>query len=111
MAKVESLREQMPQVAALMDRLRATFGVANINAVIRAGIKGEPVFYASENGHTIGTKWPDPKPAAPVDLAGETNRERHYRQARENYAALMASGPAVQTSTHNVVPKGKGKRK
>ncbi len=108
MAKVASLKEQMPQVAALLDRLRDTFGVNNINAVIRAGMHGEPVFYASENGHTLGTDWPDP---TPVDMGKETARERHYREAKENYAALMASGPAVQTSTHNVVPKGKGKRK
>lgn len=50
-----SMRDQMPQVAELIDRFRAAFGEENINAVLRAGMRGEPVFYATENGHTVGT--------------------------------------------------------
>ena len=106
-----NLRDEMPQVAALIDRFRQTFGRTNIDDVIRRGIKGEPVFYASENGHTIGTDWPDAMPPQPAvaDPATETHRERHYREARENYQALLAGGPAVQTSTHNHVLKARKK--
>ena len=51
-----SMREQMPQCAAFIDSLRDAFGKDHIDGQIRAGMRGEPVFYASENGHTIGTK-------------------------------------------------------
>lgn len=51
-----SLREQMPVVSDWIDRMRDAFGKEHIDAQIRAGIKGKPVFFASENGHTVGTK-------------------------------------------------------
>lgn len=51
-----SLREQMPVVTEWVDSMRQVFGKAHINGQIRAGINGKPVFYASENGHTVGTK-------------------------------------------------------
>ncbi len=51
-----SMREQMPQCAAFIDSLRDAFGKEHIDGQIRAGMRGEPVFFASENGHTIGTK-------------------------------------------------------
>lgn len=53
-----SLREQMPVVAALIDEYRTVFGAASIDGVIRRAMKGEPVFYAQENGHTFGTPSP-----------------------------------------------------
>lgn len=49
------LREEMPEVAAWVDDLRKAFGEEYINKIIAAGMRGEPVFSASENGHTIGT--------------------------------------------------------
>lgn len=55
MAKKKDLREAMPVTAAFIADLRAVFGAGNINDVIRRGMAGEPVFYASENGHEIGT--------------------------------------------------------
>lgn len=51
-----SMREQMPTVAAWIDQMRAAFGKEHIDRQIQAGMKGQPVFYASENGHTVGTK-------------------------------------------------------
>jgi len=51
-----SMREQMPTVAAWIDQMRAAFGKEHIDRQIRAGMKGQPVFFASENGHTLGTK-------------------------------------------------------
>jgi hypothetical protein len=110
MAKT-NLRDQMPQVTALVDRFRTTFGRANIDDVIRRGMKGEPVFYATENGHTIGTNSPDvkPSPALVVDPADETARERHYREAKERHLAMMADGPApaVQTSARTFKTKAR----
>lgn len=55
MTKKWDLREAMPVTAALIASFREAFGVGNINDVVRRGIAGEPVFYASENGHTVGT--------------------------------------------------------
>jgi hypothetical protein len=51
-----SMREQMPVVTAWIDGMRAAFGTEAIDRQIKAGMRGEPVFYASENGHTVGTK-------------------------------------------------------
>jgi hypothetical protein len=51
-----SMREEMPVTAAWIDRLRKAFGAKHIDGQIRKGMKGEPVFWASENGHTVGTK-------------------------------------------------------
>lgn len=45
----------MPQCAAFIDQLRAGFGSELINDIIRRGMRGEPVFHATENGHTLGT--------------------------------------------------------
>jgi len=45
----------MPEIAALIDALRATFGKEVIDGQIRKGMKGEPVFWATENGYEIGT--------------------------------------------------------
>ena len=55
MSKV-NLREQMPLVTAFIDDLREAFGAEMINGQIRKGMKGEPTFWASENGHEIGTR-------------------------------------------------------
>lgn len=53
-----SMREQMPIVADWIDRMREAFGAEHIDGVIRRGMRGEPVFFASENGHTVGTPCP-----------------------------------------------------
>lgn len=52
------LRQTMPTVAAWIDQHRAVFGEADTNAAIRAGINGQPTFYARENGQAIGTPQP-----------------------------------------------------
>lgn len=51
----KSLREEMPETTAFIDSLRAVFGKEMINEQIRKGLKGEATFYASENGHVMGT--------------------------------------------------------
>jgi hypothetical protein len=53
-----SMREKMPLVSAWIDGLREAFGAQEIDGQIRAGMRGEPVFFASENGHTVGTPSP-----------------------------------------------------
>lgn len=50
-----SMREQMPEVAAFIDKMRDAFGKEHIDQQIRKGMRGEPVFFARENGHQIGT--------------------------------------------------------
>lgn len=59
--KAGSLREIMPTVAAFVDEMREAFGVDTINAEIRRGMRGEYGFWAKENGHEIGTRFPEPK--------------------------------------------------
>lgn len=56
-----SLRDDMPQVAAWIDQVRAVFctspeSLAGFNAQLRAGMHGQPTFYARENGRTAGTE-------------------------------------------------------
>lgn len=53
-----SMRQAMPGVAAWIDELRAEFGEEGINAQMRRGVAGEPVFWASEAGHVVGTPVP-----------------------------------------------------
>lgn len=53
----KSLRDEMPQTAAFIDSMRNLFGAESINQQIRAGLNGEPTFYAKEGGHELGTKW------------------------------------------------------
>jgi len=45
----------MPKVAAFIDSLRKAFGDEHINDVLKRGVRGEPVFFAQENGFEIGT--------------------------------------------------------
>lgn len=52
----QNLREQMPVVTAFIDDLRKVFGTDMINGQMRKGMKGEPTFWASENGREIGTR-------------------------------------------------------
>lgn len=47
----------MPCVTAFVDDLRAAFGAPMINGAIRSGMNGRPHFWASENGHELGTRW------------------------------------------------------
>lgn len=56
MSNAKPLREFMPETAAWIDQLRDAFGADVIVPIVRAGMNGEPVFYAIENGRTVGTK-------------------------------------------------------
>jgi hypothetical protein len=50
------MKDQMPICAAFVAECRELFGAESINPEIRKGMHGEPTFYASENGHELGTK-------------------------------------------------------
>ena len=52
------LRQSMPETTAFIDAMRDAFGPENINRSIKAGIEGQPTFYARENGQEIGTRAP-----------------------------------------------------
>jgi hypothetical protein len=53
-----SMRDAMPGTTAWIDEFRAVFGKDYIDSIIKRGMRGEPVFSASENGYTIGTPVP-----------------------------------------------------
>lgn len=53
----KNIRAEMPHTAAFIDALRDAFGADMINEQIRKGMRGEPTFYARENGHELGTPW------------------------------------------------------
>ena len=52
------LRETMPFTTSIIDDFRANWPEADIVAAVRAGIDGQPTFYAKENGVEIGARAP-----------------------------------------------------
>lgn len=54
-----SLRADMPLVTEFVDALREAFGRPAVDAAIRAGLDGQPTFWASEHGIEIGVRTPD----------------------------------------------------
>ena len=62
-----NMREFMPATAAWIDDLRSAFGAEAINSSIKSGMNGLPTFWASENGHEVGTR--DTRPQNYVDAA------------------------------------------
>ena len=69
------LRQAMPTVTAWIDGLRAAFGAEMIDAAIRAGIDGQPTFYAAENGIEIGTR-ADPGSAEAAGAASHAQQTK-----------------------------------
>lgn len=66
----QNLRAEMPTVAAWIDQLREAFGADQVNPSIKAGINGQPTFWAKENGQEVGTPQPTPKNATASDDDG-----------------------------------------
>lgn len=65
----------MPEIAAFVESLADAFGREYIEDLVRRGQRGEPTFYASENGIEVGTRSPQP---ATVWLCTEKElRNRH----------------------------------
>ena len=46
----------MPEFADFVVKLREAFGDATIDEAVARGKAGEPIFFAKENGRTVGTK-------------------------------------------------------
>jgi len=59
---MSNLRSEMPVVTAFIDEMRKAFGVDVVNQHIKRGMKGEQTFFATENGHTVGTAMNAPDP-------------------------------------------------
>lgn len=53
----KSMRDAMPGCAAIVDDLRAAFGVAEVDQWIRDGLR-QGTFHAVEGGHVIGKPVP-----------------------------------------------------
>ncbi len=49
-----NMREQMPQVATIIDAFREAFGTEVVDSAIRRGMRGGQGFHATENGHEVG---------------------------------------------------------
>ncbi|MDR5646767.1 hypothetical protein [Burkholderia cenocepacia] len=65
----------MPEVAAWVSSLRDAFGDAVIEEAIRQSKAGEPTFFASENGRTVGIPAPTSTNTWVVDRAVA---DRHF---------------------------------
>jgi len=63
------MREELPEIAAGLDSLRAACGADGINESIRAGMRGEPnKFVVLSRDRVIGTQFDNP-----VRLRGESS--------------------------------------
>lgn len=65
----------MPEFADFGVKLREAFGDAMIDEAVARGKAGEPIFFAKENGRTVGTKSVDDFNRWQVD---DSVRNRHY---------------------------------
>ena len=70
------LRLAMPRTAAFIDALREAFGARQIAAAIKAGIDGQPTFWARENGQEIGTRCPPPGASFSADQCLDAARPK-----------------------------------
>lgn len=69
---MSSMREKMPTVACWLDTRRRVYGEDYVNSVVRRGLNGEPVFYAQENGHTLGKLPKKTRYSVGLDKSGNT---------------------------------------
>lgn len=79
MNRPANLRQTMPAVAGWIDELRTAFGAEGINASIRAGLQGQPTFWASEGSVEVGTR--DTRTGITLD---QIRLEADDRQAEES---------------------------
>ncbi|CAE6807195.1 hypothetical protein [Paraburkholderia haematera] len=71
----KAVSHPMPEIAAFVAGMKSAFGEQEIDETIRRGRAGEPTFFASENGHSVGTARPVATNVWRVDGAV---RDRHY---------------------------------
>jgi hypothetical protein len=72
----------MPGTAAFIDACRAAFGAEMVNSQIRLGMQGAETFYASENGHEVGTKISAPKVFISADRMRILSKEEYFEITR-----------------------------
>ena len=48
----------MPFTTSIIDDFRTHWPEAGVVEAVKAGMQGQPVFHASENGHSVGTPLP-----------------------------------------------------
>ena len=65
----------MPETAAFVARMKSAFGEQEIDEAICRGKAGEPTFYVSENGRSVGTA---AAPATDAWRVDRSVRDRHY---------------------------------
>lgn len=70
------LRLAMPHTAGFIYALREAFGASQIDQAIRAGIEGQPTFWARENGREIGTRATPPGASYTADQCLAANLPR-----------------------------------
>ena len=90
--KKKPMRELMPETTAFLDMLRAEFPDAGINEAIRAGMAGEPRFWASENGHQVGTPIELGPDAYVLDAEALAVKAREVRAEAAARAASASKG-------------------
>lgn len=72
----KNLRQQMPQTAAIIDRMRTNLGKDAVDAILRKAMRGEAgCFYAYENGQSFGTPNTSVTSVAAWDKIGNPIRE------------------------------------
>lgn len=104
------LRQAMPETAALIDNLRAAFGAEMIDSAIRAGLDGQPTFWARENGQEVGTPQPpDEMPAVEPECLRCVHHSRPGLSA--GYCAARTDLPKAYGQDHPLhrLPADKGR--
>lgn len=81
------MRDKMPRIAAAVDALRQQWGRENVDQLMRRGMRGEPVFFACENGHTVGTPLVQPRARQAGWMRGDRRGDAPVRDP-----ALAADG-------------------
>lgn len=96
-AMSQSLRQQMPAVATWIDDLRQAFGADQINPAIKAGIDGQPTFWAKENGIEVGTPHPVAENATARDDDG---LPAHFCTGCRHHEPVVTTSGAIHRRCH-----------
>jgi len=97
----KSLRDEMPWTAGIIDELRQALGKDVVDGQIRKGMKGQPTFWASENGQEIGMRstaarslvsWDDRGISYSIDVPAGASIEEEFEIRR---AALVRANARV----------------
>ncbi|MGB6054612.1 MAG: hypothetical protein WBG17_05170 [Burkholderiaceae bacterium] len=87
----KGMRAVMPETAAWIDSLREAFGADAIDAQIRKSMRGEPTFFASENGHVIGIRLVPPE----EEVVRQAEEDRIRQEVQAEREAWKRGGRAA----------------